>query len=168
VDESKPTVDGLLQTNATVIAGVLIFVTVTSVFGSITTGLPLASSRALVIYFTTLIIVPFAISAILILRGKKVTRGAVSACQAGFGALVTVVSIILVFSFVTIYYPDYWLKTSQLPQTIVEQCALNPKSFNVTHVFDCSKFEEGSTAQMCALAPDKFRLKLSQCHEFTR
>ena len=148
--------DGLLEVNATVIAGVLIFLTITSTITP-SSG-PLTPS-----YSAILIIFPFALSSIVLLRVKgedrpdsiRAWRFAKIYSTAGFVTLMVVISMIGIFSF-----------TSQFDSTAVE-CAKDPRKYNITHPYDCVKFSPGSIAEHCAHMPKTYGLnKSSDCSIF--
>jgi hypothetical protein len=159
--KSTATEDGLLQANATVIAGVLIFLTI----ASFAVGLPEITSRLYVILFTSLIIFPFAISSYEIIRKGTITRRAKRLSELGFMYLLAVIGFMGVVSYIGSENPSYFFSKSTLT-SIAEQCALDPKKYNITHLSACSKFTTGSLAEECAFAPQSFHLELAKCSEF--
>lgn len=47
-----------------------------------------------------------------------------------------------------------------------EKCAIDPKSYNVTHPWQCSKFSKGSLAGQCANDPSKYHMNPKGCSQF--
>jgi hypothetical protein len=139
----------LLQSNATVIAGTLIFLTI----GSLSEGLVGGTGFILT---TALLVIPLSISSGIIISGKKPkVFGSKTLSIIGFVYLAVVVG--------SLAYSQY----QPLPiYTPAEKCAVNPTDYNITHPSDCSKFTLGSLAQDCALHPEKYHLQLKQCSRF--
>ena len=60
------------------------------------------------------------------------------------------------------FYPNFFFKS------IANVCATHLKDYNITHVADCSKFTSGSLAEQCAIRPEGFNMKLTQCVDFIK
>lgn len=150
----------LLQANATVIAGVLIFLTVGSL-GGILTGFKL-------LFAISIILIPFCFSSAVIVffkgfmlpvqvqrRFREKTFKYISRYSSllGFGYIIGVIFLISI--------------TSASSRTTAEDCAINPESYNITHVADCSKFTPGRIDQ-CTFNPGRFHVSLKQCVDFIK
>ena len=151
--------DGLLQTNATVIAGVLIFLTISS---SVAPQYPETLNRTALIYSAALIIVPIAYSSTIILRAKYSPEQTIDALKdakkfAFYGFLLLYITLpsLAILSIFGLFQED-----------IAVQCAKDPKKFNITDQSKCSDFSQGSLAERCAKNPNSFNLKLNQCSKF--
>lgn len=57
------------------------------------------------------------------------------------------------------------LKTTNEQSSIEVQCATDPEKFNITHLWQCSKFNPDSLAEQCATDPEKFDMKISECSQ---
>jgi hypothetical protein len=143
----------ILQIDATMSVGVLFFLTLTSF---ITAGSELLG-RALIGTITLIAIIPFVVSAIIILRTKRL-RLANTFTSAGFLYLVLDLILIVLLNVIPTATPI-------IP--VEEQCAKNPGMFNLTHnVWQCSKFSRGSLAEKCAQNPESFHMVKSECYKF--
>jgi hypothetical protein len=149
----------LLQANATVIAGTLIFLTINSFTEGI--GIP-------TVYMTYVIVIPFSLSSIFIIyetalknRHDRLPPWWNVFIQPKTWSFSGFVYLIIVLGL---------LATSHSPfipvETVAEKCAINPEIYNVTHASDCSKFIPGSLAEDCALHPEKYKVQLKQCSKF--
>jgi hypothetical protein len=149
----------IIQIDATVIAGALVLLTLSSSLG---VGGYLAhllgiQASTVIVNATGTIVVIFASSAIAvsIFRYTEIGRRIM---VAGF-----------VYLFFVMLILTFFIPTSPTPPplTIAEQCAIKPENFSMTHaVADCSKFTPGSLAQDCALNPITFHVELKQCSKF--
>lgn len=142
----------LLQANATVIAGTLIFITISSI-GEVTAPYLLALVAG--------ILLPFSLSSIIIISERRLSVSGYpvekGVSMIGFAYLLVAVSAL---AYVQTYPPAYPITTP------AEKCAIHPQGYNVTHAADCSKFSTGSLAGDCALHPEKFNVNLKQCANF--
>jgi hypothetical protein len=140
----------ILQVDATMSAGVLFFLTLTSFIARGTEP----SGRVFTVALTLIAIVPFVVSAILIIRGRTL-RMAKNFTGGGFIYLVAVLIMIVLLNVIP-------AATPVIP--VEEQCAKNPGMFNLTNnVWQCSKFSPGSLAEKCALNPKDFNTTKSEC-----
>jgi hypothetical protein len=152
-NERNPISNGeLLQANATVIAGVLIFLTISSLT-------PTSHIIGLQAGVAASVIIPFSISSVAII-GRKTKFGRWFS-NIGF----TFLGISLIFLAYFSIHPQY-INPFQFIHTTAEDCAINPKKYNVTHVSDCSGFVPGSFAQDCVFDPEKYHVELKQCSNF--
>jgi len=146
----------LLQVNATVIAGVLIFLTVSSL-GEVTTYLTALLAATIVI--------PFSVSSIIIIKENKLSLP-------NYKFLSNYKRTLSAFGFVYLAIVIVFLAYNQVSPIIfnintpAEKCAIDPKSYNITHAADCSKFTPRSLAEKCALDPGRFHVALKQCASF--
>ena len=123
----------ILQVDASMIVGVLFFLTLTS-FIIIPGGkLFEAFGKALVGIVTLSIVIPFIASA-LIIMGFKNLKVAKWATAVGFVYLALNLSTIVILNF-------YGIMPAKSAE---ERCAKNPGYYNVTHPWQCSKFSPGS------------------------
>jgi low temperature requirement protein LtrA len=172
----------ILQANATVIVGVLFFLTLTSFveFGSEEVG------RVIVRILTTIIVVPFGVSAVMlviidirplsetfskILETKRdiaiseweykwkmrMLKWARKSSVVGFAYLITVVLFFLYFAIAATY-----------EESVAEECGRDPARFGVnqTHLWQCSMFSEGSLSEQCAKDPQRFHVNKTECSKF--
>jgi hypothetical protein len=160
-DDIKTTLtdDGILQANATVIAGVLIFLTLSS----FAIGLPQEISRLYVIVFTAAIIFPFAVSSWEIIRKGTATKKAKVYSRSGFVYLLVIIVVMISFGVIGTIRPSVLLPN--ILSSVAELCAKDPTKYNITHLSACSKFTTGSLAEECALRPEQFHLTLKKCPE---
>jgi hypothetical protein len=128
-----------------------------STVGSLTEGLVGGISTFMIPFVTGIIILFSASSGLVIIGRKNAYRYAKFLSIGGFGYI-----IIILFALVHNEVHPQLIPIS----TPAEECAVNPKSYNVTHASDCSKFTPGSLAQDCALHPEKFYVTLKQCSKF--
>jgi len=155
----------LLQVNATIIAGALIFFSLASFFSfedifSESTSEELERTAAG--YMTLLIVAPFALSSIYIIKNGQATKlhAARVLSRIGFIVLIVVVIIIVVSQLlIPFFFRPYF--------TIQDTCMANPTFFNVSNnLWMCSKFEDGSAAEICARNPERFNMSISECFKF--
>ena len=107
------------------------------------------------------IILPFAVSAILIIIQKRASRIAWGFTAFGFALLFLALLYISLIEFDTGF--------TRLEPTITGfQCAANPSEYgiNESYLWKCSMFTPGSLAEACAIAPYNFNMELSECHKF--
>jgi hypothetical protein len=171
----------ILQVDATVIVGVLFFLTLTTFLGS-----EERQARSLAVSLTIIAVLPFSASAMLLLwtfstlrlevtsffLGKKgprllekkdykkivrYSRNAVDITLTGFGYLLVVLIVV-------------WLQTDfgHNIQTAEQDCGVDPERFgiNESDIWQCSMFTKNSLAERCTINPSQFDKSLSECHEF--
>ncbi len=150
--------EGLLQANATVIAGTLIFLTINSLAGSGGIGVP-------TIYITYVILFPFCLSSIFIVHGTALKN--LNQRVAKWWSVWIQPKWWSTFGFVYLITILLILHLQGLAQftTPAETCAINPGHYSI-RASDCSRFSPGSLAEDCALNPYKFNVLLNQCHRF--
>ncbi len=146
----------LLQANATVIAGVLIFLTVSSL------SLGLISGPNLGAILITL--APLCASSGIIIGGKNPSVPFLRFPLTRFLSILGFWSLALLIG--ALAYNESNPPISFTISTPAEKCATNPQGYNITHVADCSKFFPGSLAWECALNPEKFNVTLKRCTDF--
>ena len=147
----------LIQVNATIMIGVVFFVSISSALSLETVE---GGSFVLVLVSVT-IILPFAVSAILIIIQKRASRIAWGFTAFGFALLFLALLYISLIEFDTGF--------TRLEPTITGfQCAANPSEYgiNESYLWKCSMFTPGSLAEACAIAPYNFNMELSECHKF--
>lgn len=158
--------DSLLEANAAVIAGTLIFLTINSALAFGSSKISISPN-----YLAILVIFPFALSGIALLKAKgyhskgyhatneildKASKQAKRLTIIGFILLVVVFSIIGLNSII-----------SQPPVSMADKCAQDPTRFNVTHAYDCTKFMSGSIAERCVQDPGTYNLtNIASCSRF--
>lgn len=166
--------NGLLQANATVIAGVLILLTIAAA----EEGLTKIVSNFFTLAFTVVAIFPFAVSSTYIIDSKqadekagekeKMMKNSLKARRwtiSGFFYVITVVIIIVVTNMFEWVGPVKTFNGTWTSGSIAMHCTKNITVFNVTHLSDCSKFTPGSIAEDCASRPRLYNLDLNQCSQ---
>jgi hypothetical protein len=168
--------------DATMIVGVLFFLTLTSL---VETGLEGEMGAKLgIVILTATVVVPFSISAITSLQinanlrfdllsqredesfhrmiGKRYQDKPVRFAISGFGYLITVLFFIALSPFL----PSHQL--IPILSNPAQQCGVEPERFgiNETDIWQCSMFSENSLAGQCVIKPSRFNMSLSECHEF--
>jgi hypothetical protein len=149
----------LLQVNGSMVVGTLFVLTLTALIPN----LQVLGMTALGL-ITMTIILPFVISAILVLSGHKllgkerVIRWAKSGTKWGFIIFVLYLANLLAFSI------GGAVETLEnLEENVELRCAASPETFNVTaEPWKCSMFTPGSLAEQCARNPENFDVECSQ------
>src|SRR5215207_2745953 len=166
--------NSILQADATVIAGVLILLTIATLGDGLETRL---FSNLFTLFFTVVAIFPFAISAMFIIdvqmgihrtRQENIERDrnrARSLTVTGFVYLLAVVIMIVGANVYELLGPTKTFNGTRTTSSVAMHCTQNPTAFNVTHLSQCSKFTPGSIAEDCAASPKAYELELSQCTE---
>jgi hypothetical protein len=160
--------NGILQTDATIIAGVLILLTIATV--GLETRL---FSNLFTLMFTIVAIFPFAVSAMFIIDTKhngkekavKNSQKARNLTVSGFTYLLGAVIVIVVANLYEVAGPTKSYNGTDTTSSIAMHCTKDPTAFNIIHLSECGKFTPGSIAEDCASRPRFYNLNLSQCSE---
>ncbi|HEY7081703.1 MAG TPA: hypothetical protein VH500_18575, partial [Nitrososphaeraceae archaeon] len=128
----KDTIFGgtLLQVDSTVVIGVLFFLTLNSYLAFLPTNV----GRFIIGCLTISAIIPFVISAFLIIRNER-SKQAILFTMWGFVYLALILIVTLVLPLVADQIP-----TLPVLESTAEKCVKNPNDFNVTHKWQCSLF----------------------------
>lgn len=168
----------ILQVDATIITGVLFFLTLTS----IAPVLPELYNRFIITIITAFIIIPFAISATMILSEaavqtslffrisplllriiKEQSKYANHLTFMGFLYLIVVIGVIVFVNIPPLNDP----LSNLIPPSVAEVCEENIGLFNVNDSTDCRKFIPGSLAEECVRNTEPLNVKyVGQCSKF--
>ena len=152
----------LLQANATVIAGILVLLTISS---SVAPQYSSAINRQALVWASTIIIIPMAYSSAIILSARYSSVGTLpdlrKAKQYTWTGFLFILATFIGLAILTLFSLP-----TLVSQPIAVQCAKDPKKFNITDQSKCSDFSVDSLAEQCAKNPSSFNLKLSQCSRF--
>lgn len=148
----------LLQLDGSMVLGALIILTLAGIISPIE-----SYARTISLYFTVIVVVPFIVSALLILISKrerlKGFRRARGWTTAGFIFFLLIIMYLALDA--SIGEP---IGPSGIPGDVRLQCIMNPETFNVsTSPWKCDHFDEDSVAWFCANNPEFYNLTISDC-----
>lgn len=160
----------IVQVDATVIVGVLFFLTLVSFIPSAT----IEENTAVFGVVTPAIAVPFAVSAILIVYPRNVKKDFfrvkfrweeltdISPTSLFYAKVLTVAG----FVYLAVILIALMVVSNLIPPSEQLNCGNNPVLYNVSHLWECSKFTGGSLAERCAREPERYNMSISGCSRF--
>jgi hypothetical protein len=155
-DSTSTALDGktLVQVDATVIVGILFFLTLNSYLGF----LPEYVGRSIIGILTLTAIIPFVTSAFFITRKTNSSNSdsmdiARKFTMYGFVYLALNLSATITLPFFADLIPVIDIFPSQ-----AERCVKAPSDFNVSYIWQCSLFDGGTLAEKCAAYPGRYNL----------
>jgi hypothetical protein len=148
----------ILQVNATMITGVLFFLTLASIV-----ILPQTIGRFFLGTYTFSINIPFIVSAVIIILKPTHFRKAKMLTVVGF--LFLLVNLIGGLTYFSLTLPSPGAIIKSVFTSIEKECAKNPGGYgvDVNHPWKCSMFSPGSLAEQCAI--DEWK-NPSECSKF--
>jgi hypothetical protein len=154
----------LLQVNGSMVVGTLFILTLSAfILGTE------ATSRGLIGIITLVIIVPFILSALAILRSKPKKGEKVGNISTWILTIASARRLTLLGFVVFGAYLGLIVAIPNLLSigNVEQQCAKSPETFNVTaEPWKCSEFSPGSLADQCARDPGSFKLTKPDCADF--